>query len=208
MSDDSGRSEAKRRLPPGRSHGYGGEMDKRLRTHDGAYRRMRSPSNERGYDIDDGPSTSSSSSRRHFPFSSTSANSSENDEYHRQRTRRKSPRSLASMNPFAGVSQSDAPPPLNRMWTDGGTPRERVSHPGPPDAAALDRSTGDQMPSPPGLTLSSGQPIVGPPLKTQAAFVGKLYSMLEDEEIRQSGLLHWSNNGTTFICPNPTEFSK
>jgi hypothetical protein len=63
--------------------------------------------------------------------------------------------------------------------------------------------------SPPlGVTLSTGQPLVNPPLKTQAAFVGKLFSMLEDDEIRTTGLIHWSNSGTTFTCPNPTEFSK
>jgi hypothetical protein len=65
-----------------------------------------------------------------------------------------------------------------------------------------------RMPSPPGFSLSTGQPLVNPPLKTQAAFVGKLYSMLEDEDISKTGLIHWSNDGTTFTCPNPTEFSR
>jgi hypothetical protein len=50
--------------------------------------------------------------------------------------------------------------------------------------------------------------LVQPPPKTQAAFVGKLYSMLEDDKIRRSGLLHWSQDGSSFVCPNPTEFSK
>jgi hypothetical protein len=45
-------------------------------------------------------------------------------------------------------------------------------------------------------------------MKTQAAFVGKLYSMLEDDDILTTGLIHWSSEGTTFTCPNPTEFSK
>nr|ODO00462.1 hypothetical protein L204_02456 [Cryptococcus depauperatus CBS 7855] len=63
--------------------------------------------------------------------------------------------------------------------------------------------------SPPGgFNLSSGQPLVNPPPKTQAAFVGKLYSMLEDEEIAKTGLIYWSAEGKTFTCPNPTEFSK
>lgn len=61
---------------------------------------------------------------------------------------------------------------------------------------------------PPNLTLSTGQPLVNPPLKTQAAFVGKLFSMLEDEDIRKTGLIHWSSSGSTFTCPNPTEFAK
>lgn len=206
MSDDSGRSEVKRRL----GDGYG-QADKRLRTHGGGYSsRMRSPSNERerGYEIDDEPSTSSSSSRRQFPFSNTSANSSDRDEYGKQHARMISPRQPTSgLIAGASGSTSEVPPPLhNRAWYDPSIPRERVSHPGP--AGSSDRAAGERMPSPPGLTLSTGQPLVNPPLKTQAAFVGKLYSMLEDEEIRQSGLLYWSNNGTTFICPNPTEFSK
>ncbi|ODN81551.1 hypothetical protein L202_01969 [Cryptococcus amylolentus CBS 6039] len=58
------------------------------------------------------------------------------------------------------------------------------------------------------FNLSTGQPLVNPPPKTQAAFVGKLYSMLEDEEIAKTGLIAWSAEGTTFTVPNPTEFSK
>jgi hypothetical protein len=66
-----------------------------------------------------------------------------------------------------------------------------------------------RIPSPPlGFNLSTGQPLVNPPMKTQAAFVGKLYSMLEDDDILTTGLIHWSSEGTTFTCPNPTEFSK
>lgn len=66
----------------------------------------------------------------------------------------------------------------------------------------------ERQPSPAAMTLSSGQPLVNPPLKTQAAFVGKLYSMLEDNEIAKSGLIHWSAGGLTFTCPNPTDFSR
>ncbi|WVQ73044.1 hypothetical protein IAR50_002607 [Cryptococcus sp. DSM 104548] len=63
--------------------------------------------------------------------------------------------------------------------------------------------------SPPvNFNLSTGQPLVNPPPKTQAAFVGKLYSMLEDEDIAKTGLIAWSAEGTTFTVPNPTEFSK
>jgi hypothetical protein len=46
------------------------------------------------------------------------------------------------------------------------------------------------------------------PPRTQAAFVNKLYSMLEDNKIADSRLLYWSTDGTSFVCPNPTEFSK
>lgn len=66
-----------------------------------------------------------------------------------------------------------------------------------------------QQSSPPITSnLSADQPLVNPPPKTQAAFVGKLYSMLEDEDIAKTGLIYWSAKGTTFTCPNPTEFSK
>lgn len=44
--------------------------------------------------------------------------------------------------------------------------------------------------------------------KTQAAFVNKLYTMLEDEAITKSGLIGWSSDGTVFSCLNPTDFSK
>ncbi|WVR07747.1 hypothetical protein IAU60_004790 [Kwoniella sp. DSM 27419] len=56
--------------------------------------------------------------------------------------------------------------------------------------------------------LPGGQALIMPSQKTQAAFVGKLYSMLEDDEIIKTGLIYWSAGGTTFTCPNPTEFSK
>lgn len=45
-------------------------------------------------------------------------------------------------------------------------------------------------------------------IKTQAVFVGKLYAMLEDEEIKKSGLIAWSADGNVFSCLNPTEFSR
>ncbi|KAK8853152.1 hypothetical protein IAR55_003853 [Kwoniella newhampshirensis] len=78
-----------------------------------------------------------------------------------------------------------------------------------PSASAVSSAVASRHPSPPpGFSLSSGQPLVNPPSKTQAAFVGKLYSMLEDDEIARTGLIHWSAEGTTFTCPNPTEFSK
>ena len=69
-------------------------------------------------------------------------------------------------------------------------------------------SAPSQIPSPPSYNLSNGQPLVNPPLKTQAAFVGKLYAMLEDEDIARTGLIQWSPDGSVFTCPNPTEFAK
>lgn len=67
-------------------------------------------------------------------------------------------------------------------------------------------STASRAVTPSGFSLGAG--LNAPPAKTQAAFVGKLYSMLEDEKITKSGLLYWSQDGTSFVCPNPTEFSK
>lgn len=77
-------------------------------------------------------------------------------------------------------------------------------HPYHPSAPSSSRITSP----PPSFNLSSGQPLVNPPLKTQAAFVGKLYAMLEDEEIAKSNLIHWSADGSIFTCPNPTELAK
>jgi hypothetical protein len=44
--------------------------------------------------------------------------------------------------------------------------------------------------------------------KTQAVFVNKLYTILEDPNINQAGLLQWSDDGMGFICPNPAEFAR
>ncbi|KAL7418375.1 Flocculation suppression protein [Cryptotrichosporon argae] len=63
-------------------------------------------------------------------------------------------------------------------------------------------------PPSPGAYHIEGQPLVNPPQKTQAAFVGKLYNMLEDDKIRESGLLFWAPDGKSFICPRPQQFSK
>ncbi|KAK9704131.1 Flocculation suppression protein [Basidiobolus ranarum] len=43
-------------------------------------------------------------------------------------------------------------------------------------------------------------------VKTQTAFVGKLYTMVEDPCIQT--LISWSKTGTTFLVHEPTEFSK
>jgi hypothetical protein len=53
-----------------------------------------------------------------------------------------------------------------------------------------------------GSSSSQSQP------KTQAAFVGKLYTILQDPEIAKARLLFWSDDGLSFVCPNPTEFAK
>jgi hypothetical protein len=44
--------------------------------------------------------------------------------------------------------------------------------------------------------------------KNQPVFVTKLFNMLEDPEIRRSGLLKWSDDGGGFICTDPQEFAK
>ena len=86
---------------------------------------------------------------------------------------------------------------------------EAQSRPSSRNPYQLSVSAPSRLPSPPpSFSLNSGQPLVNPPLKTQAAFVGKLYAMLEDDEINSTGLIYWSNDGTIFTCPNPTEFSK
>jgi hypothetical protein len=44
--------------------------------------------------------------------------------------------------------------------------------------------------------------------KTQAVFVNKLYTMLENPNVNQAGLLRWSDDGMGFICANPAEFAR
>lgn len=44
--------------------------------------------------------------------------------------------------------------------------------------------------------------------KTQGLFVTKLWSMLEDREIQQSGLLRWAEDGKGFTCTDPAEFAR
>nr|XP_019003326.1 uncharacterized protein I203_04364 [Kwoniella mangroviensis CBS 8507]OCF66787.1 hypothetical protein I203_04364 [Kwoniella mangroviensis CBS 8507] len=82
------------------------------------------------------------------------------------------------------------------------------SHPHHPPLSSTSAAASRNSSPPPSLNLSSGQPLVNPPQKTQAAFVGKLYSILEDEDIVKTGLIYWSAEGTTFTCPNPQEFAK
>lgn len=44
--------------------------------------------------------------------------------------------------------------------------------------------------------------------KSSAVFVTKLFNMLEDPDIKRSGLLKWSDDGAGFVCNDPTEFAK
>lgn len=109
-------------------------------------------------------------------------------------------------NPRWVTEADNAQLPIGQVQSSTNSSTSSSAIPLPPRSAPS-QDDRDNSP-PPSHMLSTGQPLVGPPAKTQAAFVGKLCSMLEDEEIRATGLLYWSNGGTTFTCPNPTEFSK
>lgn len=155
-------------------------------------------------------------SARHDYSSSTSSSPASSDDGDASRTATRRPTS----GPRAPTWQTDAPAPDQRQW-----PREqrtslraREEDSRDRDRERLDlrdavssRPSGSdhhkERRSPSGGPYSSNQ-LAQPPVKTQAAFVGKLYSMLEDDKIRKSGLLHWSQDGSSFVCPNPTEFSK
>jgi hypothetical protein len=159
-----------------------------------------------------GASTSSSHSSLPYPLTTSPSSSGSEDTATVDLSRRRISRSR---------QMPDVPPPSastepdrrfsGPRWTtaqSSSNSSSSSSHPRPPPVT--DGVSGDDRPrSPPTrLTLSTGQPLVNPPLKTQAAFVGKLFSMLEDEEIGKTGLIHWSSGGSTFTCPNPTEFAK
>ncbi|CAO3665635.1 unnamed protein product [Umbelopsis ramanniana] len=62
-----------------------------------------------------------------------------------------------------------------------------------------DRSSGS-------LAATTADPMPLPVHKTQAAFVNKLYRMLEDHEMQD--LISWSPSGDLFSVSNPTQFSK
>ncbi|KAI7891827.1 HSF-type DNA-binding-domain-containing protein [Mucor mucedo] len=68
----------------------------------------------------------------------------------------------------------------------------------------LDPSELDGSPSSTEATLT--QPTLPANMKTQAAFVNKLYKMLEDPDT--SELISWSSHGDLFSVSNPTSFSK
>ncbi|KAG2176681.1 hypothetical protein INT44_007345 [Umbelopsis vinacea] len=53
---------------------------------------------------------------------------------------------------------------------------------------------------------TAADPMPLPVHKTQAAFVNKLYRMLEDHEMQD--LISWSQSGDLFSVSNPTQFSK
>ncbi|BEJ11343.1 hypothetical protein CspHIS471_0107650 [Cutaneotrichosporon sp. HIS471] len=157
----------------------------------------------------------SGSARQGYASASASASPTSSDGGEASRP---TPRPTAS-GPRAPTWQTDAPAPDQRQW-----PREQRTNLRAREGSRDDRNrdhldprgTMPSLPSssahheerrsPSGGTYSNQ--LVQPPPKTQAAFVGKLYSMLEDDKIRRSGLLHWSQDGSSFVCPNPTEFSK
>jgi hypothetical protein len=100
---------------------------------------------------------------------------------------------------------TSAPAEADHMGYSSSSSRSSNRHQAQPP---LSTSAPPGVASPPSFNLSNGQPLVNPPLKTQAAFVGKLYAMLEDEDIARTGLIQWSADGAIFTCPNPTEFAK
>jgi hypothetical protein len=55
---------------------------------------------------------------------------------------------------------------------------------------------------------SSTSRVTGGNGKTQAVFVDKFHTMLEDPNINQAGLLRWSDDGMGFICPSSAEFAR
>lgn len=174
-------------------------VDKRVKSADGPFRRARSGS--RGKDLagsyegstgDDDPSSSSSA---RYALPARSAGSSETDDGSEWAGRRARPRRSPRV-----------PEPTQRAWPDDGRDGLRAR---PKSGDGNNDPGSERMPSPPpSMMLSTGQPLVNPPPKTQTGFVGKLYSMLEDDEIGGTGFLYWANNGSTFVCPNPTEFAR
>lgn len=155
----------------------------------------------------------SSASSSRFPFAPPTGYSSppESTEGGRPRSQRSTSRDshstplLANPRPMAPTWATSAP-----NDNDGNaysSSSSRSSHRQQP-YHQLSTSAPSRVASPPDFNLSNGQPLVNPPLKTQAAFVGKLYAMLEDEDIARTGLIQWSQDGSIFTCPNPTEFAK
>ncbi|WWC91626.1 uncharacterized protein L201_006572 [Kwoniella dendrophila CBS 6074] len=114
------------------------------------------------------------------------------DDGNQRRTSYPSPHTMAGNIGLPSASSSRQPPRFHNNHTTPSTSLNPSRNSSPP----------------PSFNLSSGQPLLNPPQKTQAAFVGKLYSMLEDDDIVKTGLIYWSAEGTTFTCPNPQEFSK
>ncbi|KAK4687929.1 hypothetical protein P7C73_g2191, partial [Tremellales sp. Uapishka_1] len=154
------------------------------------------------------PTTWTTTSRFYPPSSTVSSPESSLDD---------PPNEPRKMNPRGGK-----PTPLTSLATRRQNPTWQTDDPSQSHSASSSRSSTRHPPFPPTATsavthmaspppsfnLSSGQPLVNPPAKTQAAFVGKLYAMLEDEKIAETGLIYWSSDGSIFTCPNPTEFAR
>ena len=179
-------------------------------------RSSRSPSSTSASDLDHRNDSTSTTSRSRFESSSSrsqpaeampnlSVSSQSTSNLANQSTRRQSTHPQSHSQPPSSTASTSSMQPTWRTSSverDQPTPTQHHSYQPP-------SSVGSRLPSPPpSFNLSSGQPLLNPPLKTQAAFVGKLYAMLEDEEIKKTGLIYWSSDGTIFTCPNPTEFSK
>ncbi|WOO79234.1 Heat stress transcription factor B-2a [Vanrija pseudolonga] len=175
------------------------------------------------YPAADGPSEPRRSGNATPPSAESSPVSSDGDEgdagdHSRSRLSASAPTSLRRPASSSGVvgrpswqtmprtHRPESEAPESRSWDRRGSndPRDAQDHHEPlmtPRHVSLTLT-------PPTNFISSGSTMTHPPTKTQAAFVGKLYSMLEDEKIAKSRLLFWSEDGTSFVCPNPTEFSK
>ncbi|WRT70306.1 uncharacterized protein IL334_007304 [Kwoniella shivajii] len=163
------------------------------------------------------PSTATSTKFTHQSTSSYSSPSSSNGEDHAGHGRNRGPDRSSSFS-TRRVKHHRRPSYPPSWVTDNdrhrGLPSGSSSKPPNIRTQSYQATSSTSVPAskpsspPPGFNLSSGQPLVNPPQKTQAAFVGKLYSMLEDEEIVKTGLIFWSAEGATFTCPNPQDFSK
>ncbi|KAI8331760.1 HSF-type DNA-binding-domain-containing protein [Chlamydoabsidia padenii] len=104
---------------------------------------------------------------------------------------------------------SSSPPPIPQ--TDPNTTSPTSSQPYPNNEHPWNRSSTIQSPSSPMETVNdrfiheSGPPTALSILRTQPAFIGKLYKMLEDTT---QDLICWSNNGEYFSVYNSALFSR
>lgn len=186
----------------------------------GLSRSSRSPSSTSASDFDHRHETATTVSRSRFESSSSRSQPSEptpnlSVSSHSTNSSALPASRCHSTHPQASFVSHSHPPSstastssMHPTWRTSSVERDQPT-PTQNHAYQPSSSTPSRLPSPPpSFNLSSGQPLLNPPLKTQAAFVGKLYAMLEDEEIKKTGLIYWSSDGTIFTCPNPTEFSK
>lgn len=189
----------------------------------GPSRNASDESSHHSYPAADGPSEPQRSRNATPPSAESSPVSSDEgvgdaEDHSRSRLSASAPTSLRRPASSSGVirrpswqtvpltHRPESEAPESRSWGRRGSndPRDAQDHHEPlmtPRHVSLTLT-------PPTNFISSGNTMNHPPAKTQAAFVGKLYSMLEDEKIAKSRLLFWSEDGTSFVCPNPTEFSK